>query len=283
MSKPKVLVLRTAGTNCDWETAFAFKLTGAKVDCFHINKLIDDEVKLKNYSILAIPGGFSYGDDIASGKILANELKYKLGEAVYKFSLAGKPIIGICNGFQILVKMGIFPKLKAAEEKELKKDVSKGFEQSVTLTYNDSDKFESRWIYLKTEQKAKEKPHNFWLKDLPEIIQLPVAHGEGKFVAKDENILDEIENNSQVAFRYCDKNGQLAGYPLNPNGAARSIAGIMSDKGNVFGLMPHPERNIFKWQHPNRNSAESKGKKQISDSEYGWGLQIFKNAVEYVK
>jgi len=290
MSKPKVLVLRTAGTNCDLETSFAFELSGAKVELAHVNKLIDNEVKLDHYEILAIPGGFSYGDDIASGKILANEIKYKLGEKLYKFASSGKPVIGICNGFQVLVKMGILPKLNLVLDDDLKKDPSLGFKQSVTLTYNDSDKFESRWIYLKIDQNAKIKIQNFWLKGLPEIIPLPVAHGEGKFVAKDSKVLAEIEKNSQVAFRYSDKNGALAAYPLNPNGAINNIAGIFNDKGNILGLMPHPERYIFKWQHPNRESVQiakckmqNKDKKETADSECGWGLQIFKNAVEQVK
>ncbi|MCB4792329.1 MAG: phosphoribosylformylglycinamidine synthase I [Elusimicrobia bacterium] len=290
MNKPRVLVLRTAGTNCDIETKFAFELCSARVELLHINKLIDDEVKLDHYQILAIPGGFSYGDDIASGRILANELKYKLGEKIYKFSSSGKPIIGICNGFQVLVKMGILPKLKLVLDEELKKDPSLGFNQSVTLGSNDSDKFESRWVHLQINQKAKAKIQNFWLKGLPDIIPLPVAHGEGKFIAKDSKVLADIENNNQVAFRYADKNGKIARYPLNPNGSANNIAGIFNDKGNILGLMPHPERYIFKWQHPNKTSVQSSefivqsnDKNKETDSEYGWGLQILKNAVEFVR
>lgn len=259
MKKPKVIIIRTAGTNCDIETKAAFELSGASVERVHINSLISGEKKLSSYQILAIPGGFSYGDDIASGKILANELKYKLGDLVREFALSGKPIIGICNGFQVLVKMGLLPD-------------NKNFIQNTTLTYNDSDKFECRWVYLKREAEAK----SFWAKDLPEIISLPVAHGEGKFVAENKNILDAIEKNNQVIFRYTDALGKSAVYPLNPNGAVNSIAGITNDKGNVFGLMPHPERFVYKWQHPCRSAVQE-------NSENGWGLQIFKNAVNYVK
>jgi phosphoribosylformylglycinamidine synthase len=264
VNKPKVAIIRTAGTNCDFETKKAFELAGAHAERVHINQFINHTRKLPEYEILAVPGGFSYGDDIASGKILANEIKNKLGEQIAKFAMDGKPIIGICNGFQILVKMGLLPDTKL-------------FKQTSTLTFNDSDKFECRWINLKAEkrEKGKEKKANcLWTKNLPEIIQLPVAHGEGKFVAGDKKILDELEKSGQVVFRYVSPDGKLTGYPYNPNGATNNIAGICNKEGNVFGLMPHPERFVYKWQHPSRLGA---------DDDFGWGLQIFKNAVEYVK
>lgn len=266
--KPKAIVIRTAGTNCDCETQAAFELAGAEAQRVHINRLISGDVKLSDFQLLAIPGGFSYGDDIASGKILANELKYMLGARLQEFAGEGKPVIGICNGFQVLVKMGLLPD-------EVK------FQQTTTLTFNDSDKFECRWINLKTSQisniksQIKDKAKCIWTKNLPEIIQLPIAHGEGKFIARDKKALAEMEKNGQVVFRYCDEKGGLAGYPYNPNGAENSIAGICNEKGNVFGLMPHPERYVFKYQHPS-----SKG---IDGSEYGWGLAIFKNAVNMLK
>jgi phosphoribosylformylglycinamidine synthase len=263
MSKPKALIIRTAGTNCDYETAHAFELAGAKPRRVHVNRLINGEVKLSQFDIMAFPGGFSYGDDIASGKILANEIKYKFGDNIRKFALSGKPIIGICNGFQVLVKMGLLPD----EEK---------MHQSATLTYNDSDKFECRWVYLKANQKLKVKNQNFWLKNLPEIIELPVAHAEGKFVVEDKKVLSEIKKNEQIVFQYVDAKGRTAGYPSNPNGSLENIAGICSAKGNIFGLMPHPERCIYKWHHFQRSP-------QKSSSEYAWGLQIFKNAVDYIK
>jgi len=259
MKKTKVIIIRTAGTNCDYELKSAFELCGGTVDRVHINELISNKNKILSYDILAVPGGFSYGDDIASGKILSNEIKYKLGENVKKFALTGKPIIGICNGFQILVKMGLLPQ-------------PKNFEQISTLSYNDSSKFECRWVYLKT-QKKEGKTNCLWTRDLPDIITLPVAHGEGKFIA-DKKVLDEIEKNNQVVFRYCDKNGNKAQYPLDPNGSLNEIAGICNDKGNVFGLMPHPERYIYGLQHPARESY---------DGTFGWGKKIFQNAIDYLK
>ncbi|MGA2090992.1 MAG: phosphoribosylformylglycinamidine synthase I [Endomicrobiales bacterium] len=255
---PRTIIIRTAGTNCDYETQAAFELAGSAAERVHINRIIDGSVRLDDYHILAIPGGFSYGDDIASGKILANELKYRLGDALQKFAMAGKPIIGICNGFQVLVKMGLLPDPVA-------------FQQTTTLTFNDSDKFESRWVYLKQDNDEKKKPNKcLWVRNMPDIIPLPVAHGEGKFVTADKKVLDTLEKNNQVVFRYCDPHGKNAQYPLNPNGAVNAIAAITNSAGNVFGLMPHPERYIFCWQHPNR---------QCSEGEYGWGLNIFKNAV----
>ncbi|MHB9155004.1 MAG: phosphoribosylformylglycinamidine synthase I [Endomicrobiales bacterium] len=273
MATPKAIIIRTAGTNCDRETKAAFELAGAQAERVHINALIRGDKKLSDYQILAVPGGFSYGDDIASGKILANELKYKLGEQLKSFALSGKPIIGICNGFQVLVKMGLLPDPGP-------------FRQSVTLTFNDSDRFECRWIYLKTVQSAKckvqkkgqkaTKVKSLWAKDLPDIITLPVAHGEGKFVTSDKSVLDALEKNGQVVFRYCTAEGKTAAYPANPNGAANGIAGICNEKGNVFGLMPHPERFVYRCQHPGRSGVPG-------DEVYGWGLQIFKNAVKYIE
>ena len=267
MVKPRTIIVRTAGTNCDYETKAAFELAGAAAERIHINKLISGEVRLEDYQILAIPGGFSYGDDIASGRILANELKYKLGHKLQEFAEAGKPVIGICNGFQVLVKMGLLP-----DEIE--------FKQSTTLTFNDSDKFECRWINLRqssavsSQQSVKNKVKCIWTKNLPEIIQLPIAHGEGKFIAENKNMLNEIEANGQVVFRYCSEKGALTPYPENPNGSLNNIAGICNKKGNVFGLMPHPERFVFACQHPSRKSMDSEG--------FGWGLAIFKNAVNMV-
>jgi len=266
MKKPKVIIVRTAGTNCDYETKAAFELAGATADRVHINRLISGEVSLNDYQILAIPGGFSYGDDIASGKILANELKYKLGEHLRKFDEAGKPVIGICNGFQVLVKMGLLP-----GEKE--------YRQNSTLTFNTSDKFECRWVYLKSEKREKGKGKNtcLWTHGLPDVIQLPVAHGEGNFVTLDDKVLQKIESNNQVVFRYCNAEGEPADYPLNPNGSMNSIAGICNPSGNVFGLMPHPERAIHRWQQLSRSSSP------LDERGAGWGLKIFKNAVDHCK
>jgi len=266
VKRPKVCILRTAGTNCDKETAFAFESAGAEAELVHINRLIALEKNLKDYQILAFPGGFSYGDDVAAGKILANELRNKLVEDLKGFIKQGKLIIGICNGFQILVKAGLLPGNEALK-------------QEVSLIINDSGKFEDRWVYLKA-QSAKRKAQSkcIWTKDLPEIIYLPVAHGEGKFVTQDKAVLARLEKNQQVVFQYCDEKGGLADYPSNPNGSMENIAGICDETGRILGLMPHPERHILSYQHP-RWTAHSAQRTAHS----GDGLRIFKNGVEYIK
>ena len=263
MSTPKVLVLRTAGTNCDKETAFAFCEAGAECEFVHINELKSKAQRLADYQILVLAGGFSYGDDIAAGKILANELKYTLVDELQHFIKDGKLIIGICNGFQILVKAGFLPG-------------DDGMEQEVTLTINDSAKFEDRWVYLRTQEPKNSRTNKcVWTQGLPEVMYLPVAHGEGKFVARDKAVLERLESNGQVALRYCDEKGNSAGYPYNPNGSENDIAAICDETGRIFGLMPHPERHSFGWQHP-RWTRE--GLKTMGD-----GLRIFSNGVEYAK
>jgi len=259
MIKPKVCVLRTAGTNCDKETAFAFSKTGALVELVHINSLVSGSKNIDDYQILALPGGFSYGDDIAAGKILANELRFKLGDEMRKFIADGKLIIGICNGFQIMVKAGLLP-----GNNEMKQETS--------LIINDSGKFEDRWTYLLTTNDQRPTTKCIWTKNLPEIIYLPVAHGEGKFVAQDKKLIEKLRKNGQIVFQYCDSKGKLAGYPACPNGSTENIAGICDETGRVFGLMPHPERHIVTLQHP-----------RWSGKGAGDGLQIFKNGVEYAK
>ncbi|MDD5692092.1 MAG: phosphoribosylformylglycinamidine synthase I [Candidatus Omnitrophica bacterium] len=256
MQKPKVCVLRSAGTNCDKETAAAFKLAGGEPELAHINSLVSGAKSLNDFQILALPGGFSYGDDVASGKIFANELRFKLADSLREFIRAGKLIIGICNGFQILVKSGLLP-----GSTELK--------QNTSLIINDSGKFEDRWVYLKPGGRC------VWTKGLKNIIYLPVAHGEGKFLAQDKNVLKSLKDNGQVVFRYCDSSGKLSGYPDNPNGSIENIAGICDKTGRILGLMPHPERHLFSMQHPRNWNLKSKKE--------GDGLQIFKNGVKYVR
>lgn len=254
--------MRTAGTNCDWETAFAFEKVGAIAELVHINQIIRKEKSFLDYEILAIPGGFTYGDDISAGKILANELKYILKEEIERFISKKRPIIGICNGFQVLVKAGILP--------------GNGFTQKATLTYNDSGKFEDRWVYLRTpvHQSTSAPVRCIWSKDLPEIIELPIAHGEGKFMAEKE-VIKKLKENGQVVFQYVDREGNLAGYPYNPNGSKENIAGICDETGLILGLMPHPERHIDYLQHP-RWTRERRPKE-------GDGLEIFRNGVNYAK
>jgi phosphoribosylformylglycinamidine synthase len=263
MAKVKVCVLRTAGTNCDKETAFAFIKAGAEAELVHVNSLVRQDNSLDDYSILALPGGFSYGDDIASGKVFANELRCKLADSLRKFVSQGKLIIGICNGFQILVKSGLLPG-------------GVNFTQETSLIINDSGKFEDRWVYLKVSGCQSVRVSKcVWTKGLPEIIYLPVAHGEGKFIAKDKGILERLEKKGQIVFKYCDERGVLAGYPYNPNGSMKSIAGICDETGRILGLMPHPERHVLYRQHP--RWARRK------DTSTGDGLKIFENGVKYAR
>lgn len=261
MKRPKVIVLRTAGTNCDKETAFAFHAAGADTELVHINELTSGAKKLDGFHILALPGGFTYGDDIASGKILANELKFKIGRSLKKFVSDGKLIIGICNGFQILVKAGMLPDLSGS--------LSTG---EATLTINDSNKFEDRWVYLASPAKSK----CVWTRNIEQTIHLPVAHGEGKFIPRSEKILDELKKSSMIVLRYVDETGIKGGYPHNPNGSIDDIAGICNKTGRIFGLMPHPERHISFYQNPYWTRM-AKRKKE------GDGLKIFINGVDFAK
>ncbi len=254
IKKPKVCVLRSAGTNCDRETAAAFELAGAEAELLHINSLVSAKRSLDDFHILALPGGFSYGDDVASGKIFANELRFKLAESLRKFIADGKLIIGICNGFQILVKSGLLPNsLKPKQE--------------TSLIINDSAKFESRWVNLTSGGKC------VWTKGLKKIIYLPVAHGEGKFVAGDKKTILRLKKDKQIVFVYTDAQGKPCGYPGNPNGSTDNIAGICDQTGRVFGLMPHPERHIYAAQHPRKEES----------GRYADGLQIFRNGVNFIK
>ena len=275
MKTPKVIVLRTAGTNCDRETAFAFETAGAKAELVHINELVRSRKDLSSYHILAIPGGFSYGDDIASGKILANELRFKVESSLRRFVNNGKLIIGICNGFQILVKAGLLPNL-SGDFKSIE----------ATLTLNDSDKFEDRWVYLKkpetrvqsTEYRVQRKNKCVWTRGLPEIITLPVAHGEGKFIPRDQTVLKKLQEEALIVFEYVDEHGKKRGYPYNPNGAVENIAGICDASGRILGLMPHPERHVSAYQHPFWTRKEGKKRKECGD-----GFAIFAGGVDFAK
>jgi phosphoribosylformylglycinamidine synthase I len=253
--KPRVMIIRAAGTNCDVETEYAFELAGARAKRVYI-----DEVKRRNlldYQIIALPGGFTYGDDIAAGKILANEIKYNLRDQFLRFLEKENLIIGICNGFQVLAKCGILPGIEQYFE-----------DQTVSLVANDSERFEDRWVYLRVHSER-----SIFTKNLKDIITLPVAHAEGKFVVKNSDIAQKI--NDSIVFQYVNERGADAGYPYNPNGSVMNIAGIVDRTGRVLGLMPHPERFFSYVQHPNHT------RKQIPEE--GDGFFIFKNAVDYFK
>lgn len=254
MPKVKTLILRAPGTNCDFETRVAFEQAGAEVDSALVTELFHRDKLLADYQIMVIPGGFTYGDDISAGKILANELKPRLGDDIQRFVEDGRLILGICNGFQVLVKAGILPRL--IDE----------VVQPLTLTSNDSGKFECRWVYLQVNEAS---PCIF-TRGIS-TMYLPVAHGEGKVVAE-PGIIDELN----AVLYYADEAGDTkAGYPHNPNGSVRNIAGICDASGRIFALMPHPERFIRWTQHP-------RWTREISRN-YGDGLQIFLNAVTWIK
>ena len=260
MEKVNAVVLRAAGINCDLETEYALELAGASAQRIHINRIIRDKKLLEQFQIMVFPGGFSYGDDVAAGKIMANQITHYLSEAIKKFIDDGKLVLGICNGFQILVKSGILP---GGDNGQL------GCHDMVTITYNDSGKFEDRWVYLapQTEKCVFIEPGR--------QIYLPIAHGEGKLTTKDQATLEKLKSDKQIAFKYVDKDGRQGGYPVNPNGSIDSIAGLTDATGRVLGLMPHPERFTRHTQHPHFSRLESR---KIGD-----GMTIFANAVKFVK
>lgn len=256
--KTNVLILYGYGINCDNETRQAFEMVGANADKVHVNELISGEKKLKNYQIFVLPGGFSFGDDISAGKVLANKLKYNLREELNNFINEGKLIIGICNGFQAMVKLGILP----AFNKNYKKE-------EVTLTFNDLGRFEDRWVRLKINQKS----NCIWTKGI-EGLYLPIRHGEGKFIAKDDKVREILDKQNQIVAQYMDDQGNLADYPFNPNGSEKNIAAICDETGRIFGLMPHPEGFLFPQNHPRWTREKI---------QRGEGLKIFKNAVDFAE
>jgi phosphoribosylformylglycinamidine synthase len=257
---PTALIIRTAGTNCDRETAFAFEQAGARVAYLHINRVLENPAVLQNYQLLAIPGGFSYGDDINSGRIFANQIAHHLADGFRRFVDAGKPIIGICNGFQVLVKTELLPGPLAGRTG-----------QTSTLTHNDSHRFIDRWVHLSPRSKK-----CVWTRDLPPVLELPIAHGEGKFVPANEQVRRALWDQDQVALVYVNADGSGAGgSPANPNGSVDDIAGVCDASGLVFGLMPHPERHVTALQHPSWTRMKNLPESAV-------GSRIFSNAVTHV-
>jgi len=256
--EPRALILTGYGINCDYETDFAFKLAGAAAQRVHLNDIIDNRARLDDFHILALPGGFSFGDDIASGKVLANKLKYNLSAELQRFVDDGKLIIGLCNGFQAMVRVGLVPAFEGTYG-----------EQVATVTFNDSGRFEARWVHLKVNQ---DSPCIF-TKGI-EQVYLPVRHGEGKFIPRDENVRWKLWADSRVVLQYVDDKGSVAGYPWNPNGSIDNIAGICDETGRIFGMMPHPEAFISETDHPRWTREHP---------DEGEGLAIFRNAVQWVK
>ena len=256
MVKPRMLILRVGGTNCDLETEWAFRLAGALPERIHLNMLKSGEKKLDNYQALVIPGGFSYGDDISAGKVLANKIRYGIKEEITSFIGKGRPVLGICNGFQVLIKSGFLPWPGR---------------QEATLAWNESARFEDRWVYLKVEDSVSP-----FFKGMRGIIRLPVAHAEGRFLVREPKILERIESKKLVLMRYCDSSGKHAGYPGNPNGSAGDIAGICDPSGLIVGMMPHPERALLDFFCPDSRGRGKKGGE-------GDGYSFFKNVVDYFR
>jgi phosphoribosylformylglycinamidine synthase len=249
----KALVLFGYGINCQEESKYVIEKTGGKADIVHLNELIEKPKILENYNMLMIPGGFSFGDDLGSGKVFGNKIKFHIKDELSDFIKEGKLVLGVCNGFQIMVKMGLLP--------------IPDFKQRVTLTHNDSGRYEDRWVLLKTNPKT-----NCIFSKGIEYLLVPVRHGEGKFIAENEEVLKTIKENEQVVFQYVDEKGELGKYPFNPNGSIENIAGICDKSGRVLGLMPHPEAfNI-----PENCPYWPRG--AIKEA---LGLKVFKNAVEY--
>lgn len=256
MVPPRAIVVRAPGTNCDEETEDAWRLAGAEAETWHINRLLHSPSALDGVQILTIPGGFSYGDDLGAGRILATRLETALGDALRRFHDRGGLTIGICNGFQVLIKAGLLPGGNGSG--------------AATLTGNDSGHYESRWIRM-----VPTPGRSPFVSDT-EPIELPVGHGEGKFVVSDPATLAQLEANGQVVLRYADDTGQpTQDYPANPNGSQGAVAGLCDPTGRTFGLMPHPDRFTDPLQHP-------RWTRRLPSREAD-GLRIFRNAVNALR
>ena len=265
--RPRVLVPTGYGLNCEEETAYGYRLAGADADIVHINDVISSPKILEDYHILALIGGFADGDHIASGKVHANRLKYRLGGAIEEFIENGKLVIGVCNGFQTMVKYGLLPAIDKRYRTE-----------TVTLTYNDSGKFEDRWVHLLANSDSK----CVWTRNVG-AISLPVRHGEGKLRAGSGDVMETIVEEKLDALHYINPHTQEiakeSDYPYNPNGSAMSIAGLCDPTGRVFGMMPHWEAYLSPYNHPLWQRLRAAGKLP----EQGLGLKIGMNGVEYAR
>lgn len=270
MTKLRAVVISGNGTNCETESAHACKLAGFdEVDIVHISQIMSGQTRLDDYHLINLAGGFLDGDDLGAAKAAANTYTYaklgdgeqRLADAIGRFIEGGKLILGICNGFQLLVKLGLVPALEGEY-----------FTQQATLTYNDFGRFEDRWVLLGVEQ---DSPCIF-TKGLTKL-ELPIRHGEGKFVVKDDEVLDAIEDKKLVVFRYLNqKTGEpTQNYPDNPNGSVNAIAGVCDPTGRVMGLMPHPEAFWHRTNHPRWTREDL--------PEEGQGVALYRNAVNYLK
>ncbi len=245
MRKPSILILHASGTNRDAEAARACELAGGAPEIVHINQLRRGDCRFADYQMLLLPGGFSYGDALGAGARLALDLQVYFHNELHEFVESGKPVLGICNGFQTLVKAGVLPGGAHHDATATR---------TVTLTENAAGHFECRWVRLRANRQARAA----MLNDLDELIFCPVAHGEGNLQVKDDAVLAQLEANDLIAFRYVNADGSPARgiYPANPNGSVADIAGICNARGNVIGLMPHPEDHILPIQNPLRREGQ---------------------------
>jgi phosphoribosylformylglycinamidine synthase I len=265
---PRALVIRTAGTNCDAELVHAFRMAGADAEAIHLDRLIERPSQVDQFDLIGFPGGFSYGDDIASGRILAMKLREFLYPALRDAAARGVPMIGVCNGFQALVQVGLLPGPRAGEPWP----ADHAPDQRIALCENIQGRFCDQWVGIKVESKSP----CLWTRHLaadarvsdPDIMMLPVAHGEGRLVAASDSVLDELEAHGQVVLRYTD----------NYNGSDRAIAGVCDPSGRIFGLMPHPERYLDWTLHPYWTSLPESKREGTTP-----GLLFFKSAVEAVR
>jgi phosphoribosylformylglycinamidine synthase I len=263
---PRVAVLSGFGINCETETMAVFEMSGAHADRVHVNRLVNGDLDLSDYQIMAIPGGFSFGDHLGSGRLMGNRLRFGLRDQVRGFVREGKPVIGICNGFQVLVKMGLLP---GDEEVSLT--------QTASLALNDSGHYENRWATLEFDSKSP----CIWTAGL-ERIRAPVRHGEGKFVTDDPTLMDKWAESGQLVARYIDPSNEypsasdnILPYPISPNQSWRNVAGVCDPTGLVFGLMPHPEANHSTW-------LGATWTREDNEHGQGEGMAIFHNAVSHV-
>jgi phosphoribosylformylglycinamidine synthase I len=269
MASPRVCVLRAPGTNCDVETAFAFDTCGGRSDAVHLFRLIEQPELLDEYQILCIPGGFSYGDDIGAGVVFSSQLRVHLSDVVQRFLSADKLVLGICNGFQTLLKAGVLPYGAAGWAN------SDRSEAEATLTWNHNGKYTARWVHLKTAGS-----NNVFLRGISEL-DLPIAHAEGRLVPRADSVVEGWRARRQIALQYAEwaPGNDGASHPVNarwaanPNGAVADIAGLSDVSGRVLGLMPHPERFLFATQHPHWTRLKLAGD--------GAGLQLFQNGIDY--
>jgi phosphoribosylformylglycinamidine synthase len=274
MATPNVCVLRAPGTNCDIETAWAFELAGAKPERLHLNRLLENPARLADFQILCIPGGFSYGDDLGAGIIFSRQLRGQLNDAIRQFLTADKLVLGICNGFQTILKAGLLMRRGVASPAE------SGLESEVTLTWNSNGRYTDRWVRLKVASS-----NSAFLRDIDEF-DVPIAHAEGRIAVRQPQLLEQLRQHNQIALCYWSaRAAQLAATsgdptriellpePENPNGSLANIAGLCDETGKVLGLMPHPERFLFATQHPHWTRKGLRGE--------GDGIRIFRNAVTW--